>query len=219
MQKNFKAVIFDMDGVIFDLERSCMETWIALSGKYGLDNIEEAFLACTGTTNARTKEIMLERYGADFPYDEYAKEASVMFHAKNDYGNLPMKQGVVELLEYLKGEGVKIALASSTRRETVTKELHWAGIYEYFDICVCGDMVQKSKPAPDIYLKACEELGVCPGDAFAIEDSINGIRSAYNGGPRPIMVPDLLKPDDEMENLAEVILPSLLDVILYLENM
>lgn len=215
--KAYKAVVFDMDGVIFDSERACMETWIALADKYGLTNIEEAFLACTGTTDARTKEIMLERYGEDFPYDEYAKETSRMFHEKNDYGNLPMKKGVKELLKFLKDNNIKIALASSTRRQTVEKELKWAEILNYFDVLVCGDMVSRSKPNPDIYLKACEELQVSPKEAFAIEDSYNGIRSAYNGELRPIMVPDLLPPTDEMREKSEVILEDLLKVIDYLD--
>lgn len=218
MNPNYKAVIFDMDGVIFDSERACMETWVVLAKEYGLENIEESFLACTGTTNARTKEIMIERYGADFPYDEYAAKASKMFHEKNDFGKLPMKEGVVLLLDYLKENNIKIALASSTRKQTVEKELTWAKIIRYFDVIIGGDMLRASKPAPDIYLKACEELNLLPKECFAIEDSFNGIRSAYNGGLRPIMVPDLLSPDEEMESLAEIILPSLTGVVDYLKG-
>ena len=74
-KKEYDAVVFDMDGVIFDSERATMNCWIELADKYGIKNIEEPFLACTGTTMARTREIMLEAYGESFPYDEYAKEA------------------------------------------------------------------------------------------------------------------------------------------------
>ena len=76
-------------------------------------------------------------------------------------------------------------------------------------------MVSRSKPEPDIFLKACESLGVQPDRAYAIEDSYNGIRAAHRAGMRPIMVPDLIEPDEEMEALTEVILPTLLDVIRY----
>ena len=78
-------------------------------------------------------------------------------------------------------------------------------------------MVKRSKPAPDIFEKACETLNVKPENAYAIEDSYNGIRSAHSAGMRTIMVPDLLEPTDEMEILTEVILPSLLAVKDYLE--
>ena len=87
---------------------------------------------------------------------------------------------------------------------------------EYFDVLICGDMVKRSKPDPDIYLKACEELGVEPERAYAIEDSFNGIRSANAGKLRPIMVPDIVPADDEMEEKAEKILDSLIDVKDYL---
>ncbi|MBR4993574.1 MAG: HAD family phosphatase [Lachnospiraceae bacterium] len=216
--KDYKAVVFDMDGVIFDSERAIMGCWIELADKYRLKDIEKAFLSCTGTTASRTREIMLETYGDDFPYDEYAKESSRMFHERYDNGKLPIKSGVFEILEFLKNSGKKIALASSTRRESVINELRDAGLIDYFDEIVTGDMVSNSKPAPDIFLKAVETLGIEAEDAYAIEDSYNGIKSAFRGNLRPIMVPDLLSPNDEMTQMSEIILPSLNDVITYLNS-
>lgn len=215
---DYDAVVFDMDGVIFDSERAVMQCWKELAEKYQIPDIEQAVLSCTGTTMKRTREIMLETYGADFPYDTYAKESSVIYHSRYDGGRLPMKPGVVELLTFLKEEGKKIALASSTRRPTVVNQLKNAGILDFFDQVICGDMVERSKPAPDIFLKACEELGVKPECAYAIEDSYNGIRAAYAGKLHPIMVPDLLPETAEMRKKAEVVLPSLLEVISYLKG-
>lgn len=213
---NYEAVVFDMDGVIFDSERAVMNCWLELAQKYDIKDIEKPYFACVGTTMTRTREIMLETYGEDFPYDEYARESSLMYHEKYDGGKLPMKSGVIELLSYLKEKGKKIALASSTRRETVTNQLSWAGIIDYFDVIICGDMVARSKPAPDIFLKACQELGVSPEKTYAIEDSYNGIRAAHAGQLRPIMVPDLLEADDEMRGMAECVCDNLNDVIDYL---
>ena len=216
--KDFDAVIFDMDGVIFDSERATMLCWLELADKYGIKDMEKPYLACTGTNATMTRQIMLDAYGEDFPYDEYDHEASRMYHERYDGGRLPMKSGVVEILEYLKNSGKKIALASSTKKQKVISQLQDAGILNYFDEIVTGDMVEKSKPEPDIFLLACEKIGVSPERAYAIEDSYNGIRSAYRGGLRPIMVPDLLPADQEMNELAEAIIDNLENVVLYLKG-
>ena len=101
----------------------------------------------------------------------------------------------------------------------MVSQLKAAGIYEYFDEIVTGDMVAKSKPEPDIFLKACEKIAAAPERTIAIEDSYNGIRAAYTGHLRPIMVPDLLPADSEMEDKAEEVLDSLMDVTEYLQNL
>lgn len=217
LSKDFDAVVFDMDGVIFDSERATMECWIELANKYGIENIEEPYYRCTGTTMVRTREIMLETYGQDFPYDTYAKEASVMYHTKYDGGRLPMKPGIRELLEFLKENGKKIAIASSSRSQTVINQIRDAGIEDYFDAVICGDMVERSKPAPDIFLKACSDLGVEPVRAYGIEDSYNGVRALHAGRLHPIMVPDLLPATDEMRGIAECVLKDLNEVIEYLK--
>ena len=216
--KDFDAVIFDMDGVIFDSERATLLCWLELSKEKNFENIYEVFLKCTGTTMEKTKSIVLEAYGEDFPYDEYASLASKMYHERYDGGKLPVKKGVKDILEYLKENNKKIALASSSRKETVEKELRDAGIYSFFDEIVTGDMVNRSKPEPDIFLKACEAVGVKPDRAYAIEDSYNGIRAAFRGGLKPIMVPDLLEADDEMKKISDKVLTDLNAVIGYLNE-
>ncbi|MCD7836340.1 MAG: HAD family phosphatase [Lachnospiraceae bacterium] len=213
-----KAVVFDMDGVIFDSERLVLECWEEIAARRGIENIEQAMRECLGVNSAQTRENMLRRYGSDFPYDEFRSEASAMFHERFDNGRLPMKTGVVGLLAYLKNKSVKIALASSTREGVVRQELSDAGIIDYFEAVVCGDMVEKSKPAPDIYIKACACLGVDSQHAYAIEDSYNGIRSAHAAGLSAIMVPDMSEPTEEMERLAVKILPDLCEVKKYFEQ-
>ena len=216
--KDFDAVVFDMDGVIFDSERALMECWIELSRKYGIEDIRKTYMDCIGTNGAKTKEIMLRAFGGDFPFEKYAGEASGLYHERYDGGRLPMKKGAREILEFLKQKGKRIALASSTRRQTVLGQLRDARILEYFDAVVTGDMVAESKPEPAIFLRACEEIGVVPGRAFAVEDSHNGIRAAYRGRLRPIMVPDLMPANGEMRELSEAVLDDLVSVIGYLER-
>lgn len=216
-QKKYKAVIFDMDGVIFDSEVCVIESWKVVAEKYGIHDVEKVLPHCLGVNYEGSKQIFLNYYGKDFPYDTYKKECSAIYHERYDGGKLPMKPGIRELLDYLKANNYKIGLASSTREAVVSQQLMDAGIRSYFDNLTCGDMLKKSKPEPDIYLMACEKAGVSPADAIAIEDSFNGIRSAYRAGMFPIMVPDLIEPDDEMRELSGKIFKSLLDVKGWLE--
>lgn len=213
MKQDFKAVVFDMDGVIFDSEKLVVLCWQEIADKYSVEGIEEQCRRCLGLNREAARRKMLEHYGMDFPYDAYKKEMSDLYHSRYSGGRLPMKPGVVEILTFLKEKGKKIALASSTRREVVIAQLRDAGILDYFDKVICGDMVKRSKPEPDIFLKACEKLEVEVQDAYAIEDSYNGIRAAYRAGMMPIMVPDLAEPTEEMEQLSVAILPSLLEIL------
>ena len=208
----YKAVIFDMDGVIFDSERLVLEGWLEIAAKYGIEGIEEVLPRCLGVNAQATREIFREYYGQDFPYDEYKKEASALFHSRYGNGKLPLKPGVKELLSYLKENGYLVGLASSTRQAIVEQEIRDAGLMPYFDNLVCGDMLKRSKPEPDIYLKACENLDVEPRMAVAVEDSYNGIRSAKRAGMVPVMVPDMVQPDEEMRSLAHKICKDLFEV-------
>lgn len=208
----YKAVIFDMDGVIFDSERLVLEGWQEIAAKYGIEGIEEVLPRCLGVNAQATREIFREYYGQDFPYDTYKKEASALFHSRYGNGKLPLKPGVKELLSYLKENGYLVGLASSTRQAIVEQEIRDAGLMPYFDNLVCGDMLKRSKPEPDIYLKACENLDVEPRMAVAVEDSYNGIRSAKRAGMVPVMVPDMVQPDEEMRSLAHKICKDLFEV-------
>ena len=212
------AVIFDMDGVIFDSERLVIECWKVVAEKYGIENIEEACFECLGINAALTKESMKKRYGETYRYDVYKKEMSAIFHSRAAGGKLPQKKGIKELLTFLKENQIPTAVASSTRREVVMRELEEGGLLPYFDRVICGDMVERSKPEPDIFLKACESLSIDATEAYAIEDSYNGIRAAFRAGMKPIMVPDLAEPTEEMEKLACCILPSLFEVMEYLNG-
>lgn len=216
MSQSFEAVIFDMDGVIFDSERAVMNCWIELAAKYNIPNIEKPYFESIGTTKSKTAEIMRRTYGADFPYEEYTKETSSRYHEKYDGGRLPMKAGIEELLKTLKANGKKIALASSTGRKTVENQLRDAGLIQYFDAIICGDMITKSKPDPEIFIKAAEALSVQFDKTFVIEDSYNGIRGAKAAGMRPLMVPDLLPPNEEMKEISEKILLNLYEIEEYL---
>lgn len=214
----YKAVIFDMDGVIFDSERLVLESWKQIAEKYGIQNVEEVLIKCIGVNAVITRDIFLEYYGKDFPYDMYKTECSSLFHTWCKTKGLPIKKGVTELLKYLNDSGYKVGLASSTRYEIVKEELEEAGLLPYFHNLTGGDMLKKSKPEPDIFLMACESLSVKPEEAIGIEDSYNGIRALSRAGMLPVMVPDMIAPDEEMKDLAEFIFDDLLEVLKWIQT-
>lgn len=215
----YQAVVFDMDGVIFDTERLVIEFWKEVAKKHNIPNIEHTCIQCLGTNRVRTREIFLENYGADFPFDPYRAEVTELFDTHYKGVPLPTKPGIRELLSYLQEQDIKVGLASSTAQHLVRDEIGTAGLLPYFQTLVCGDMVEHSKPAPDIFLKACEILNADPTKSIAIEDSFNGIRSAHCAGMTPIMVPDQVQPTDEIRTLAFHVMPSLLDVLNWLKTL
>lgn len=216
MKRSSIAVIFDMDGTIFDSERLVLECWESIGKKHGISDIGEVFMRCIGTNKVRTQEIVFEHYGKDFPYEMFSEESSVLFHEITEKEGLPVKAGAREILVYLQKQEIPLGLASSTRLAVVTQELKDAGLYEYFQTVVGGDLLKNSKPAPDIYLMTCERMGILPENTYAIEDSHNGIRSAHAAGLHPIMVPDMMPATEEMRKLSERVFADLFQVREYL---
>ena len=213
-----KAVVFDMDGVLFDTERLCMEAWVTVARGRGIHDMEQVFPNCIGRSAADDEKVIKDHYGQDFDYEGFRKEASEEFWRVIEEKGRPQKKGVTELLAYLREDGWKVGLASSTNRASVLRHLEDAGIREAFTQVIGGDEIKHSKPEPDIYLQACRELGTPPEETYAIEDSHNGSRSAYRAGMKPIMVPDMLPPTEEMEQLSIAILPDLLEVLKFFQG-
>ena len=203
------AVVFDMDGVILDTETIVLKCWKDIAQKYHIAGIEAACRASLGLTAAATIQTFKRIYGEDFPYEPYKAEVRELFFGKYYGKHLPLKQGAKEILQHLKEKNIPVALASSTREAVVRRELEDAGVLQYFDKVICGDMVQHSKPHPEIFLTACRELGVSPRETYAVEDSFNGILSAHAGGLKAVMVPDQIQPDEEIRALTVKICRSL----------
>jgi len=151
-----------------------------------------------GMSIVSSYEIWKEEFGDRYNQNELRKYTKEFLKTYYENNTVPVKQGLFVLLEYLKKVNAKLAVASSSPRWEVEKHLTDAEIINYFPVIVCGDMIEKSKPEPDIYLKACELLKVTPEDCYALEDSKNGLLSAYRAGCKPIMVPDLWQPDEDI---------------------
>jgi HAD superfamily hydrolase (TIGR01509 family) len=207
-----EAVVFDMDGILFDTERLCTQCWYESAIAMELGDIRQSVVECIGLNRNDTKEILFRLYGEDFPYETYMEAISYRMKEKIIKQGIPIKEGVFELLEFLTKNRYKLAVASSSRRATVLAHLERAKLKEYFSVVIGGDMVLHSKPKPDIYLMACEEIAVMPENALAIEDSPNGIQAAFSAGMKTIMVPDLIAPTKEIEKMLFKKFDSLLQV-------
>lgn len=209
---NIKAVIFDMDGVIFDSEQAVIEAWKETAGQYGVPDIEYYCIQCLGMNASEAKKRFTEIYGEKYDYDRLRDEKTQKVIKMFEDGKVRLKPGITELLVFLKAHNFKTAVASSTREAAVRRELTSADLIQYFDEIVTGDMVEKSKPDPEIFTKACEKLNVRPDQSIGIEDSFNGVRSSSSAGLYTIMVPDMIQPDEEMKKIADLILPDLISV-------
>lgn len=207
-----KTVIFDMDGVIFDTEKLTLDCWCEIAKQEGIEDIADFYPKCIGSNAKQTKELFEDKYGNDFYYEGFVKKAMDLFFSYVDKNGMPMKPGVLEILNYLKDNNFKIGLASSTGQEAVIPQLASRDLLSFFQVIICGNMVSKSKPAPDIFLKACHDIGEAPEHTYAIEDSYHGIHAAYAAGMKAIMVPDLIQPDEEIKRIAYRIFPSLQEV-------
>lgn len=207
-----RAVIFDMDGLMFDTERVAIAAWDYAGEKMGLGKAGYMVMKTLGVTAERADEIWRGEFGADVDTKamrRYGREYTDRFYEEN---KVPVKPGLYELIDWLSSAGIKRAVASSSTRRAVMRNLVSAGITDRFDVIVSGEAVGRSKPEPDIYLKACELLGEKPCDCVALEDSRNGIRSAYSAGCRVIMVPDLWQADEQTEKILYKKCESLLAV-------
>lgn len=212
--RTFKAAIFDMDGLILDSERTVLNIWEKIGEKYGFENIRAYGISVIGKNKKATIDEFERVYGeSGVPYE---KELRAVYNEMAQKGEVPLKPNTLELLNAMKSAGMKIAIASSSTREEITSQLGPLGALELFDAIVSGDQVTRSKPDPEIFLKACDALNVKPEESLGLEDSYNGVRSCKASGLYTIMVPDLIAPNDEMKELADIILPSLKDVQAFL---
>ncbi len=214
-----KAVVFDMDGLMFDTEKIGIRTWNTLSEELGYPKLYNLIYTCFGTNDNFKRKYFAEVLGEDFPYDYFRKREFEVTGKTLEEEGVPHKSGLVELLQYLKDNNIKRAVATSTPQDPALKHIKNAGVFDYFDVIITGDMTEKGKPEPDIYLKACEELGVDPKDAMGIEDSFNGIRAVFSAGMKAVMIPDMVEPDDEMRSKCFAIEKSLSDVISLIDEL
>ena len=215
-----KAVIFDMDGLMFDTETLGYQAQGELAEEMDLP-IAFDFDYYLKQVGRSDKDVMPE-LASDFGDAELAERFLKRMKERQtgiaSEKGLPIKKGLYDLLAFLKEEGVICVVASSSWRKEVSFYLELADILQYFRYQVCGDEVSFAKPNPEIFLSAWKPLGIPKEDCLILEDSLNGIRAAYDAGIEVIMVPDLIVPDDEAKAKTIAILPDLHAVMDWLKE-
>ncbi|MDD6645127.1 MAG: HAD family phosphatase [Oscillospiraceae bacterium] len=186
-----KGVIFDMDGVLLNSEVLYQRFWLEALHYYGYPAKKEHILALRSLTGKNAELKLKSFFGDSLDYERVKNKRIVLMDEYVRKNGVEIKKGADEILPYLKEKGIKIALATSSPYERAQEHLGMAGLFKYFDQCVCGGMVKNSKPQPDIYILASEKLGLKPCECIAVEDSPNGVKSAVNAGCKTVMIPDL----------------------------
>ncbi len=191
-----RHALFDMDGLLLDSERLCLDSMINVGGPFGVTEPEALFLRCVGTRSDETARIVTEAVGEAAPAFLGAWDQDIK--ARFAQG-IPLKPGAREALEALAGQGVTMAVVTSTRQHSAERHLARAGLEGFFLHVQGGDISARPKPAPDPYLEAAARLGVDPRACVAFEDSNTGVRAARSAGCVTIQVPDLAPPIEEPE--------------------
>ena len=209
---NIKAVIFDLDGTLIDTERLYRMYWPKALAHFGYDLSDERALMLRSLGRPFAPEQFKKWYGEDFDYPKVRAYRKELIEAHIAEHGVDAKPGARELAEKLAEMGITVAIATATDPERTERYLSLAGLQGIFRTIISATMVPHGKPAPDIYLYACQTLGLAPGECLAVEDAPNGVRSAYAAGCPVVMIPDQTEPDEELMPLLYARAESLSEI-------
>ncbi len=204
-----KGAIFDMDGLLIDTEKLYLRYWKQSAADFGYDMRDEHVYAIRSLARKYSIPKLKGFFGEDFPTEEVRAHRTELINAHIAEHGIDLKNGLFELLDYLRDKGVRLAVATATPRERTLKYLEKIGAADRFDAVICGDMVTSGKPDPEIYLTAARELGLPPENCAAFEDSPNGLKAARAAGCQVIMIPDMTQPQPEDEPFYDAVYSSL----------
>ena len=210
--KKIRAVLFDMDGTLTDTEKYYQIAWPKALEHFGYKVEPWMPLELRSLGRPFAPQRFKEWFGEDFDYNEVREYRKGLVKEMMGENGIPLKPGAKEILTWLREHGILTAMATANEYKRAERLLKEIGLFELFDKIICADMVALGKPAPDIYSFACKELGLDPKETFAVEDSPNGVTSAYEAGCNVIMVPDLSEPDEELTEKLYARVDKLMDI-------
>lgn len=207
-----KYVLFDMDGTLLDTEPLYEQSWVEAGEKYGVDVADMYASLICGRPVDSARYALWDRFGKDFDADGLVAYRMSRYRelTKTD---LKLKDGCVEILEFLKEHSIPCALATSTLTDLAMSNLQRTGIAEYFSAVVTSAMVERGKPFPDIFLEAGKRIGAVAGECIVCEDSYSGIAAAYAAEMLPVFIPDRQPPNSETDEMSYKTVAGLVDVI------
>jgi HAD superfamily hydrolase (TIGR01509 family) len=216
--KNVKAIIFDCDGTLLDSERIYLSTWELVAKPMGYDVPMEVLMDNRGKGTEYCRQNLLRAMGPDFPLDEIyrirkQKNEEVFYATEN-----VVKDGVKELLAWMKKHNIAAAVASAKPCKMTSDHLEHAGILGEFQTVIGGDMVEHNKPEPDSFLLAAKLMGVLSEECIVIGDTPSDMKAAKAAGMRAVFVPDLVEADEEIKELADIIVTRMDNIISILEE-
>ena len=205
----YKAILFDMDGVVLDTEKLYTRFWQEAAQSLGYPMTKEQALGMRSLNRGAGIAKMQSYFGENVDYTEIRNKRMELMDAFVEKEGVTIKPGIHELLAYLDEKGIKRAIATSSPLERTKLYLSSVGLVDRFDELVSGYMVEKGKPEPDIYLYAAAKLGLKPEECMVLEDSPTGIIAAHRAGCVPVMVPDQDEPDGEIKKLLYAVADGL----------
>ena len=208
-----RAVIFDLDGTLIDTEKYYRIFWPKALAAFGYHMTDEQALRLRSLGRPFAPALLKEWFGEELDYYAVRQKRKDMMEEYLDREGVQRKPGALELVRRLKELGIVTAIATASDLERTEKYLRLTGLEGYFDRLISATQVKEGKPAPDIYAYACEQLGLAPAECLAVEDSPNGVLSAYRAGCRTVMVPDQTEPDEELKKYLYARVDSLTDIL------
>ena len=218
MKRAPAAVIFDMDGLLFDTEALSRRSWQRAARERGYELPAELYNQVIGRPVGTSHQVFREHFGANFPSEEIRARRVQYSEEYIEQHGVPVKDGVFEVFDWLDQAAIPFALATSTQREIAESHLQRVDILGRFAATVTGDEIARGKPNPDIFLVAAERLGTAATACLVFEDSEAGVRAAHAAQMQVIAVPDLVQPSDEVQALATAVVASLHDGLEILQS-
>jgi HAD superfamily hydrolase (TIGR01509 family) len=208
LKKPVEAALFDMDGLLLDTEAIYIEAMQQAARSLGREMALDFCHSMVGVPEHECSLMIAAYYGEGFSIEEFRARFYGLLRGLLETG-IPLKPGVVELLDFLAGRGLPLAVATSSARKTAERHLSHAGLLDRFTALATRDDVERAKPHPDLYLEAARRLGIAPERCIAFEDSNVGLEAAHAAGAMAFMVPDLLQPLPETRARCVDVLPDL----------